>query len=458
MKLIASAASIVFLMVAFPSPGVAEDGSKSIWKAGAARTDITPQQLMWMSGYASRDKPAEGKLHGLWAKALVLEDQTGRRCLLITADLIGIRRDLSLQIRGAIGKQLGIDKTGIAICCSHTHTGPIVGRNLATMYFLDGEQQGRVDDYAEQLADQLVELAKAAIDGLQPARLSWGMGKTDFAVNRRNNAEADVEELRKAGQLNGPTDHDVPVLLVQDDDGQPRAVVFGYACHATVLSSYQWSGDYPGFAQMELEHSMPGCISMFWAGCGGDQNPLPRRSVELAQSYGQQLAKEVQRVLTRELEAISPVLATSYHEIELPFNALPSVGQLEAETASDNRYVAARAQMWLNRIKDEESLPAAYPYPIQCWKLGDKLKWIFLGGEVVVDYSLRLKWELRDQPLWVAAYANDVMAYIPSRRVLAEGGYEGGGAMVYYGLPSTWSPAVEEKIVRETIRQAQGAN
>jgi hypothetical protein len=46
------------------------------------------------------------------------------------------------------------------------------------------------------------------------------------------------------------------------------------------------------------------------------------------------------------------------------------------------------------------------------------------------------------------------MAYIPSRRVLAEGGYEGGGAMVYYGLPTVWSPDVEELIVREARRQA----
>ena len=79
------------------------------------------------------------------------------------------------------------------------------------------------------------------------------------------------------------------------------------------------------------------------------------------------------------------------------------------------------------------------------------MTWIALGGEVVVDYALRLKKELG--PVWVAGYANDVMAYIPSLRVLKEGGYEGAGAMVYYGLPTVWSPRVEELIVAAVRNQ-----
>jgi len=81
------------------------------------------------------------------------------------------------------------------------------------------------------------------------------------------------------------------------------------------------------------------------------------------------------------------------------------------------------------------------------------LKWVFLGGEVVVDYALRLKRELSPHTTWVAGYANDVMAYIPSRRVLLEGGYEGGGAMVYYGLPSAWTVEVEKQIVARVRSQ-----
>jgi hypothetical protein len=87
--------------------------------------------------------------------------------------------------------------------------------------------------------------------------------------------------------------------------------------------------------------------------------------------------------------------------------------------------------------------------------LGRDVCLLALGGEVVVDYTLRLKVELGRERTWVAGYTNDVMAYIPSRRVLTEGGYEGGGAMVYYGLPTIWSPEVEELIVCESRRQAR---
>ncbi len=39
------------------------------WKAGVAKTIITPAPNGWMSGYAARKGPATGKAHDLWAKA-----------------------------------------------------------------------------------------------------------------------------------------------------------------------------------------------------------------------------------------------------------------------------------------------------------------------------------------------------------------------------------------------------
>ena len=103
--------------------------------------------------------------------------------------------------------------------------------------------------------------------------------------------------------------------------------------------------------------------------------------------------------------------------------------------------------MFLERMEAGETIPDTYPYGIGVWRLGDRIDWVFLGGEVVVDYALRLKAELDDRRTWVAGYSNDVMAYIPSVRVLEEGGYEGKTAMLYYGLPSAWAPEVEKAIV-----------
>ena len=430
-----------------PPPMQADDSDPAAWKAGAAKVKITPDQFMWMSGYVTRTTPADGTLIDLWAKALVLEDPGGKRVVLVTMDLVGIPRDLSQAVCADLAKQYSLPREAVMLSVSHTHTGPVVGDNLRAMYDLDDEQQKRIDEYAQQLHKNLVAVVGKALDDLVPARVEWGGGRATFAVNRRNNKEPDVPKLRESGALKGPVDHDVPVLSVRDPEGKLRVVAFGYACHATVLNSMEWSGDYPGFAQIELEKAHPGAIALFWAGCGGDQNPLPRRSVALAAGYGKTLAEGVQAVLDEPMTPVSGQLRSTYTEIDLPFADLPSRDQLVKDSMDPKYAVAARAKRLLDQLDKKGSLAGTYPYPVQVWRLGPGLTWAALGGEVVVDYSLRLKKELGRDGVWVAAYTNDVMAYIPSLRVLKEGGYEGGGAMLYYGLPAVWGPKIEELIV-----------
>ena len=445
----------LLVLIAVCLSGVTARAETPPWKAGVARVKITPEKLMWMSGYGARDKPAEGTLHDLWAKALALEDPGGRRALLITLDLVGVPRDISLQVCSEIQKKHGLPREAIVLAVSHTHTGPVVGHNLAQMYFLDAAQQQLVSDYATSLEQKLVALAGDALHNVAPAEISWGNGHAAFAVNRRNNKEADVPKLRELGRLRGPVDHDVPVLSVRHPQGKLRAVLFGYACHATVLSFYKWSGDYPGFAQLALEEQIPGATALFFAGCGADQNPLPRRSVALAEKYGQQLANAVLDVLNAPMTTLHGNLTQAYTEVSLPFAELPSRDQLLKDSTDANRFVASRAKALLREVEAKGSLRGDYPYPVQVWQLGNELTFVALGGEVVVDYSLRLKKELGRDRTWVAGYTNDVMAYIPSLRVLKEGGYEGGGAMVYYGLPTVWEPKVEETIVETVNNQVK---
>jgi hypothetical protein len=185
---------------------------------------------------------------------------------------------------------------------------------------------------------------------------------------------------------------------------------------------------------------------LFWAGCGADQNPLPRRSVELMHGYGRQLADAVDGALRGLRTPIGATVESDYKEIPLPFAALPSRAELEL-SATAERPQGPWAKYLLSVWDSQGGLPATYPYPIQVWRLGDDLTWLFLGGEVVVDYALRLKSELSGKNTWVASYSNDVMGYIPSRRVLAEGGYEGGLARFPYGLPAVWDAKVEHDII-----------
>ena len=445
---------IAVIVLSISSTGSIPTHAQATWKAGAARQKITPAQPMWMSGYAGRNQPAQGTLHDLWAKALVLEDEAGAKAVLITLDLVGIDRETSQVICREIEKRHQLPREAVAICTSHTHTGPVVGTNLMSMYRkkLSDEEKQRIVDYTKSLQKNVAGAVDQAMKNLAAAKITYGLGRATFAVNRRNNREADVPMLREKGELKGPVDHEVPVLTVRDSAGKLTAIVTGYACHATVLSFYQWSGDWPGFAQIEIEKDHPGAIALFWAGCGADQNPLPRRTVELAENYGRQLADAVRQVTAKEMKPLEGKLRLHYQEIDLPLGELPTRDQLEADTESKNEYIAARAEMLLKQWDKNGQLPNTYPYPVQLWELGDEVDFAILGGEVVVDFSLRLKNEWKAGELWVAGYANDVMAYIPSRRVLQEGGYEGATSMIYYGLPTVWSPKVEDLIVETLLK------
>lgn len=457
------------LFLLLPAAGPAAEP----WKAGAASVVITPETEMWMAGYGSRKEPSNGKLTELWAKALVLEDAEGSRGVVIALDLVGLDRELAGQICERLRVSHGLAREQIALCASHTHSGPVVGKNLGPLHYwrLDETQQRLIDAYAETLLARIESVVADALTKLAPSRLQWGCGQSTFAVNRRNNKPAEaIPDLRARGQLAGPVDHDVPVLSVRDAQGKLTAILFGYACHSTTLSDQQWCGDYPGYAQAALEAAHPGATALFWAGCGGDQNPLPRRTVELAREYGAELAEAVEETLAAPMPELAPDLDLHFRLVPLPLGPLPRRDQLEALAAAAAPaanpappapspatpaaapapipYEVARARCLLRELDQRGALEPAYPYPVGLWRLGNEIEWITLGGEVVIDYALRLKRERNGERTWVAGYSHDVMAYIPSLRVAREGGYEGGGSDVYYGLPAPWTEAAEETIVQ----------
>ncbi len=357
-----------------------------LWKAGVAKVNISPELPIWLSGYASRNKPANSKHDDLWAKALVIEDANGRRAALVTMDLVGIPREISQSVCKQLEERYKLPRAAIALNVSHTHSGPVVRGNLMAMYSLDEDQSRRINEYRASLTEKLVSVVGDAIKTMKPAKISWGIGEAGFAVNRRNNKEGQVPKLREENKLVGPVDHQLPVLTVTGDDGELKAIVAGYACHATVMGDYFVTGDWPGAGQNELQKRHPGAIAMFVNGCSGDQNPLPRHSMALVQKYGEEFADGVDAAIKAGLKPLAPMLHTTYTEIDLPFDKLPTRAELEATTTAAKPQ-GPWAKYMLAEWDRDGGLPATYPYPIQAWDLGDQLTWVFLGGEVVVDYS-----------------------------------------------------------------------
>src|SRR5262249_32375590 len=246
----------------------------------------------------------------------------------------------------------------------------------------------------------------------------------------------------------GPVDHTVPVLVVENKDGKPMTVVFGYACHNTTLSFYQWCGDYAGFAQIAVEKSLPGAVAMFWSGCGADANPLPRSKIELCEQYGKELAEAAVGAI-KTAKPISGKFASKYEKITLKFDKVLTKEQLNEDLLSKNLALQKRAERLLKELEDKGKIADTYPhYPVQTWAIGDQVLLVALGGEVVIDYLLRIKKEIpTSRALWVMGYSNDVMSYIPSARVLKEGGYEADSSQIYYGMPGKYSPTIEDAII-----------
>ncbi len=427
------------------------------WKAGLARVLITPQKPLWMAGYASRTKPSEGIAQDLYAKALALEDPTGKRAVLVTSDLLGFPSEVSHNIAGRVEQKHHLSRHQLLLSSSHTHCGPVIGKMLGLMYPMNPQQRADVDAYTSELEEKIVNVVGASLKSLRPSRLSFGHGEAGFAMNRR---EPTNEGIIIGVNKDGPVDHAVPVLRVDDRHGKLRAVVFGYACHNTTTRDLmQFHGDYTGIAEAWLEDHHPGSTALFLAGCGGDSNPYPRGTIELARQHGEELAASVEKVLVRDLPPVRGPLKTAYDEVPIAFAPPPGREELQAQLQSQDVYHRIWAGAMLKTLGASGHLPTDYPYPMEIWQFGRDLTLVALGGEVVVDYDLRLKTELGGEGLWVAAYCNDVFAYIPSLRVLKEGGYEGGGAMVYYGQPGPFAPSVEETIigkVHDLVHQVRG--
>jgi neutral ceramidase len=420
-------------------------GATPAWRAGVATMDITPMPGIWMAGFAARTCPAEGVALPLHAKALALEDAAGRRAVLLTLDLLGITADMTDRIAEAVRARHGVAREGLLVNASHTHSGPVTGGVLSVAYDLPPEQHALIRAYTALLERKAVDVIGRAVGGLRPARLFFAEGRADFAANRRVQFTPD-----------GPVDHAVPVLRVDGTDGRALAVAIGYACHNTTLQAgnCHLHGDYAGVAQAALERRHPGATALFVAGCGGDANPKPRGTVELVERHGLALADAVDRALG----SAAPVggsLRLARGVVDLPFAPPPDRAELERRLADDDVYVRRHARLMLDVLADKGRLPTVQPVPVHVWRFGSSFTLVAIGGEVVVDYALRLKRDHPDQRLWVAGYSDDVFGYLPSLRVLREGGYEGGGAMIYYGRPGPFAPEVEE-LVHGEVRRLMG--
>lgn len=432
--------SALFLTAAWPA---AAD-----WKAGTAKLDITPDYPVRLSGYGSRTTEHEGVVLRIWAKALALQWNDEPPAVAVTIDSTGIPgtvRAAALERLAGLGHVIADER--FAIHSSHTHSAPHVRGYLPFIFPSEPSlaENERIDRYTAEVTEKIALVSQQALKALSPAKLDWGTGKVRFALNRRYR-QPDGTIANSPNPI-GPSDHSLPVLRVCGPDGKFRVIFTSYACHCTVLGFNKVHGDWAGEAQREMELRFPGIIAMTAIGCGGDQNPYPRREYELARRHGIALGDEAARVVKGEMKPVGGPLRCAATVFGLPLDPPPGKSAWEQQAAGSKAHAARAAKHFLALLSRGEKIPDSVPYSVQSWLFGGDIVMINLPGEVVVDYSLRLKKEIDPARTWVNAYTNDVPCYIPSQRVWSEGGYEAAGAMLYYGWPSRLASGIEETII-----------
>lgn len=445
-----TAIAVFAMMIATGFAFAAE--SSPLIPVGAAKVDVTPREPVVLAGYGSRKTEFESIETKLWARAMVFGDKNP--AVIVALDNCGVPMSVTLRLAARLRKH-GVARERLAVTATHTHNAPSLPGYAPILWVgrMTPEMEKRSADYANFAIEQMEAAVVAALKNRQPMRLEWAKGRADFGGNRRR-----LQDGRWAGfgfQRNGPVDHSVPLLAARDADGMVRAVWANYACHCTTLGSRNTvNGDWAGYANESIENDFSHAVSLITVGCGADVGPQPTGKLQYSQRHGNALAKEVRRLLSRPNKPLKQAPSVVSKQIKLPLEE-PARREEWEERSGKAGFDGQLAKAMLARLDAEGRIPDEVDYPICAWTFGDDLAMVFLAGEVVVDYAVRLNRELDWKRIWLHAWANDMPSYIPSRRVLSEGGYEPGSSQIYYAKPGPYKPEIEDLLVN-AIRDLLG--
>ena len=454
-----TACFLVLLLVAAFAASVDAADRTSI-PVGAAKIDVTRRGPVVLAGYGSRATEHEGIDTRLWARAMVLGDK--QPVALVVLDSCGVPRKVVARLAERLA-QHGIPQDRLVVAATHTHNAPtLVG--YATVLWsgrTTAEQDRHIEQYTAYVIERMESAVVTALASREPLYLEWAQGRATFGGNRRV-----LNDGKWAGfgfQRDGPVDHSLPVLAARDAADTVKAVWANYACHCTTVGARnRVGGGWAGFANEWIEERFPHAVSLMTSGCGADVGPQPSGSLGLAEQHGRTVADEVNRLLAGNTTRLSHDIDVASRQIRLPLTAPPSREHWEQQLR-DGGFAGELAKRVLAKLDRTGSIPTHVDYPLSVWTFGDDLAIVFLAGEVVVDYSVRLNRELDRSRLWISTLANAMPGYIPSQRILAEGGYEADFSQVYYAQPSRYAPQIEDVLVTAVKnlvgrRFAAGAN
>jgi hypothetical protein len=428
--------------------------SAAIWRAGTASETYTPTEPLWLAGYLVRREPAKGKISELTASALALEDSSGNRLVICSIDLIAITKIVADPVYEAVERKTGLKRQQLVLAATHTHYAPEFRPDKAPLFLIPDEFAAKIERTASRIVEVLTRVIVGSLRNMEPVRLYMSQTSANFAHNRRRmgvkGGNPSTEDVLDQG---------VPVLWTRAISGITTAILFGYACHNTTIppEDCRYCADWAGFAKDQLQRDNPEATSLFITGCGADQNPEPRGSVELSRKYGIELAGAVQAAIDAGGTEIIGTIRSALSDVSLMLQPM-SRQIIDEMIKSDDNPAAVKGKFLLDQLQRGQPLITEYAAPMQAVMLGDQLLMIVMSGEAVVDWSHKFKQEFATAApnVWVAAYCNDMYGYVPTRRIQTEGGYEGGRANLWSWLPAPFADDVEDRVthaVRNLVHQ-----
>jgi hypothetical protein len=461
--------------------------SKRILQAGVGRVVITPPVGIRMMGYTVQECVSESVESELTATALVLSDGA-TKVAMIACDILFIQSPHVDEIRKRVGEAIGVPAEHVLINASHTHLGPRLPGWQADTPRQD-ELQRR---YLATLEDSLVGVATMADGRLQPARIGAGTGQARIGINRRERLPAGGIVI--GDNPDGPVDHDVGVIRIDDLAGKPIATLMTAAAHTIVLGpkTSQLSPDYVGPAR-EIVERATGALSLFFQGAAGNVSPrcgIGSGGVEQFDDLhriGAMLGGEViktwaeirtqnrhgPRRIVQSVAAISlrdyeplPQACLEYFKVAARRVTLPMAAPPDRPQAEENldryrkrlvearggdsagpTYVAQRLVRWAELVIRTIDVGEPVTRDLVCWALRiNDIGIVAVNGEPFAELALEVK---RSSPLATnlfLGYSNGCLGYLPTPEAFDEGGMEVNESYQNYMLPTPftreWGPSV----------------
>jgi len=450
--------NILFLIIAATAFASQARPDERSWSVGYAEADITPAQgQVQMSGFG-RERYAHGVLAPLLTQVVILRDGEDNTGVLITADILDLDHVMVEAIRRTIRYKHGIPAENIMLAASHTHWGPAVRFRMG--YSLGAPNVW----YMDHLEQKILACVDTAMENLSQATIEYGW--FDFrgiGCNRRLPTDGKITwGPYKEGSFDGHT----PIFRIERSTEPKQLLVVGHACHPTSSGAIQkWSPDYPGAMRDCLTAEMPHTRAVFVQGCGGDAKVVHEdpetgklvfsNSPERAKAAGEKLARAVLRHLeTGRMTPLDGQLACSLATGQISYGRRWSREEIERQAFPEPKKKGQHSwQTWTAR--QSLALPDhshSFRYDVQIWKLGNRLTVFGMEGEICSPWGPMLRAMARTEQAMVIGYANGTGSYIPDKRIVREGGYEGLTSQHAYLLPAPFTENIDSEIKQIVTR------